>query len=44
LRPRRREIDITVAACAIEHGAALWTLNTSDFEDIPGLRLYAPGG
>jgi predicted nucleic acid-binding protein len=39
-RPRGREIDLAIAACAIEHGAALWTLNTSDFADIPGLRLF----
>ena len=25
-RPRGREIDIAIAACAIEHDAALWTL------------------
>ena len=40
-RPRGREIDIAVAACAMTHGAALWTLNRRDFEDIPGLELYA---
>jgi len=39
-RPRSREADIAIAACAIDHGAALWTLNPSDFEDIPGLTLY----
>ncbi|MBI3048361.1 MAG: type II toxin-antitoxin system VapC family toxin [Acidobacteria bacterium] len=42
LRPRQREVDIAIAACAIEHGAALWTLNPEDFKDIPGLTLY-PG-
>jgi predicted nucleic acid-binding protein len=31
-----------VAACAIEHGASLWTLNLGDFKDIPGLKLYHP--
>lgn len=41
-RPRRREADIAVAACAIEHGAALWTANTRDFADIPDLTLYKP--
>jgi predicted nucleic acid-binding protein len=40
-RPRSREFDIAVAACAIEHEAALWTLNPRDFADIPGLTLYA---
>jgi predicted nucleic acid-binding protein len=39
-RARSREADISIAACAIEHGAALWTLNEADFADIPGLRLY----
>lgn len=37
---RQREIDIAIAACAIEHDAALWTLNPEDFRDIPGLTLY----
>lgn len=41
-RPRRREIDIAIAACAIAHGAALWTLNPRDFADIPGLDVVAP--
>jgi predicted nucleic acid-binding protein len=39
-RARGREMDIAIAACAIEHGAALWTLNPEDFQDIPGLTLY----
>jgi predicted nucleic acid-binding protein len=38
-RPRGREIDIAIAACAVVHGAGLWTLNTADFTDIPGLKL-----
>jgi predicted nucleic acid-binding protein len=37
---RQRQADLAIAACAIEHDAALWTLNRSDFEDIPELRLY----
>lgn len=37
--PRGREIDLAVAACALVHDAALWTLNPADFDDIPGLRL-----
>lgn len=38
-RARGREIDLAVAACAIANGGAIWTLNTEDFRDIPGLRL-----
>ena len=40
-RPRGREMDIAIAACAIEREAELWTLNTADFRGIPGLRLSA---
>jgi predicted nucleic acid-binding protein len=38
-RARGREIDLVIAACAIAHTAALWTLNKNDFRDIPGLRV-----
>jgi predicted nucleic acid-binding protein len=38
-RARGREVDVAVAACAVAHGAALWTLNAGDFRDVPGLRL-----
>ena len=38
-RARGREVDLMIAACAIRHDAELWTLNPSDFRDIPGLRL-----
>jgi predicted nucleic acid-binding protein len=38
-RPRGREIDIAVASCAIVHDAHLWTVNSADFKDIPGLKL-----
>jgi predicted nucleic acid-binding protein len=31
---------LAIAACAIEHGARLWTLNPKDFRDIAGLVLY----
>ena len=41
-RGRRREFDLGVAACALTSDARLWTLNTSDFRDIPGLSLFAP--
>lgn len=37
---RQRQADLTIAACAIEHGATLWTLNAGDFDDIPDLTLY----
>lgn len=38
-RPRGREIDIAIAACAIVRDAVLWTLNISDFKDVSRLRL-----
>jgi len=38
-RPRGREIDLAIAACALAHGATLWTLNRADFEDVAGLAL-----
>jgi predicted nucleic acid-binding protein len=42
-RPRGREADLAVAACALSNGAALWTLNEGDFQDIPALELWKPG-
>jgi predicted nucleic acid-binding protein len=41
-RSRGRDMDIAIAACAIERNACLWTLNRDDFRDMPGLELYAP--
>ena len=38
-RPRGREVDLAVAACALTQDAALWTLNGKDFHDIPNLEL-----
>lgn len=38
-RPRGREVDLAVAACALHDGARLWTLNRADFRDVPGLLL-----
>ena len=38
-KPRGREIDLAIAACALSQGAALWTLNRDDFREIPNLRL-----
>src|SRR5688572_4915226 len=37
---RQRQADLAIAACALERGAALWTLNRPDFVDIPELMLY----
>jgi predicted nucleic acid-binding protein len=38
-KPRGREIDLAIAACAVTAEAGLWTLNAADFRDVPGLRL-----
>lgn len=38
-RARGREIDLAIAATALAHDAALWTLNAEDFRDIPDLHL-----
>jgi len=43
-RPRGREIDLAIAACAIAWQGSLWTLNVRDFADIPGLRLHRTDG
>ena len=37
---RQRQVDLAIAACAIESGASLWTLNRADFADIPGVDLF----
>lgn len=39
-RPRGREMDLAIAACALSWHAKLWTANKSDFEDVPGLELW----
>jgi predicted nucleic acid-binding protein len=39
---RGRDMDIAIAACAMEHRARLWTLNPADSRDLPGLELYEP--
>ena len=41
-RPRSRETDLAIAACALITDADLWTLNVSDFRGIPGLRVSRP--
>jgi predicted nucleic acid-binding protein len=38
-RPKGRELDLAIAACALSWNAALGTLNPRDFEDLPGLQL-----
>jgi len=38
-RPRGRELDLAIAACALVAGAAIWTLNPADFRDLPGVRV-----
>ena len=40
-KPRGREVDLAIAACALTHEAALWTLDVEDFEDLEGLELLA---
>jgi predicted nucleic acid-binding protein len=41
-RRRGRELDLAIAACALVRDAELWTLNVSDFQDVPGLRAFSP--
>ena len=38
-RPRGRDLDLAIAACALVDEATLWTLNPKDFSDVPGLKL-----
>ena len=40
-RPHGPEIDLAIAACAINRNARLWSANRADFADIPGLTLYS---
>jgi predicted nucleic acid-binding protein len=40
--PRGREVDLAIAACALNWDARLWTLNVDDFKDIPGLGVARP--
>jgi predicted nucleic acid-binding protein len=42
-RARGREVDLAIAAHAMSRDAMLWTLNTADFGDIPGLALVRQG-
>ncbi len=38
-RPRSRQFDLAIAATALTVGGRLWTLNPSDFADVPSLEL-----
>ena len=40
-RPRGREVDLAIAACALTWEARLWTLNVEDFVDIPSLEVVS---
>ena len=42
-RARGRDLDIAIAACAVAHGARLWTLNPDAFRDLSGVELYSAG-
>ena len=37
--PRGREVDIAIAAHGLVRDVPVWTLNHSDFADVPGLEL-----
>src|SRR5579884_860647 len=41
-QPRRRALDLIIAATALEHGLTLVTRNTDDYEEVPGLTLRHP--
>jgi predicted nucleic acid-binding protein len=41
-RRRGREVDLAIAACALNWDAQLWTLNVDDFKGIPGLVVARP--
>ena len=41
-RPRGREVDLAIAACALAREAPLWTRNEQYFDDVPGLKLFQP--
>jgi predicted nucleic acid-binding protein len=41
-RARGRDMNIAIAACAVQHRTRLWTLNPGDFRDLPSLEMYDP--
>ena len=41
-KARGRDMDIAIAACAVQQRARLWTLNPEDFRDLPSVELYEP--
>lgn len=41
-KPRRRGIDLAIAACALCADAELWTLNVEDFGNLPDLHVSHP--
>lgn len=41
-RVRSRELDLMVAATAVEHNLILVTRNVRDYRSIPGIQLYGP--
>jgi predicted nucleic acid-binding protein len=41
-RARGRDMDIAIAACALQQRARLWTLNPGDFRDLSQVELYEP--
>jgi len=38
---RGREVDIAIAAHAVVRDVPVWTLNVGDFDDLPGVELFA---
>ena len=40
-RARGRELDLSIAAHAVVRSATLWTLNRSDFTDLPGVVILS---
>jgi predicted nucleic acid-binding protein len=43
IRQQIGDMDLLIAATALEHDLTLLTRNIRDFSQIPDLRLYQPG-